>query len=86
MVAKERESAVYVKFESQTAKALLMAARIAEALDSQSLPMRDIYALFARSESAAHIHEALGILDRAGLADRVKVETGGRPAEVWSAV
>lgn len=41
--------------------------------------------LFARHKTKEEIKRALGILYRNGLAKRSRVQTGGRPAEIWQA-
>jgi hypothetical protein len=47
------------------------------------LSRTDIRDMFVRHLSAARIERALGVLHKANLATVEKVNTGGRPAEVW---
>jgi Domain of unknown function (DUF3854) len=47
------------------------------------LARTEISGLFSRHQSATQIEEALGMLERSGLAKRGTRQTGGRPEEYW---
>ena len=51
----------------------------------EGMTRTDIRDLFKRHRSASEIDRALGALARCSLAAPSKVETGGRPMEVWTA-
>jgi hypothetical protein len=60
---------------------------ILAALDARGRMTRtEISELFSRNVPAWRIEEALRMLERAGLARRVTVETSGRPAETWERI
>jgi hypothetical protein len=50
------------------------------------LTRTEIHNLFGRNKDADQIQEALGMLERAGLARPGKRQTGGRPEEFWEPV
>jgi hypothetical protein len=57
---------------------------ILEALRARGTVTRtEISDLFSRHQDAQQIEEALGMIERAGLARRTTTQTGGRPAETW---
>jgi hypothetical protein len=64
-----------------------MADAIVDALrHAGRLTRTQIRDLFSRNRESTQIEEALAVLERAKLARRVVVETGGRPAEAWEPV
>jgi len=75
------------EYTTQTAKDLLAAATIIEALDEHSLSTRQLHAIFGRNLPSGRMQRALAILERAGLVEQTQDEnTGGRPATIWSAI
>ena len=65
-----------------------LAERIHDALSaaSRGLTRTEVRDLFSRNRPAAAVDEALRCLGRAGRARTERVMTGGRPAQVWTAV
>jgi hypothetical protein len=75
------------EYTTQTAKDLLVAATIIEALDEHSLSTSQIQDLFFRNLSSGRVRRALELLERAGLVVQTRDEgTGGRPATIWTAI